>query len=152
MSASASSGSTLATSTTLDIPVLSGRGFTDRDRAGAPRVVVVNEALAGRLAERFGMADPVGQIGRLTAPAYENRGQLGRQENVEIVGVIRNERVKGLQTRRARGRLCAVGPGAAARDQAHRADAGRRRGRDAGHPRGRAARSIRISRWATCAR
>ena len=83
---------------TLDIPVLSGRGFTDRDRAGAPRVVVVNEALAGRLAERFKMPNPVGQIGRLTAPAYENRGQLGRQENVEIVGVIRNERVNGLQT------------------------------------------------------
>ncbi len=83
---------------TLDIPVLSGRGFSDRDRAGAPRVVVVNEAFAGRLAERFGMTNPVGQIGRLTAPAYENRGQLGRQENVEIVGVIRNERVNGLQT------------------------------------------------------
>ena len=78
--------------------MLSGRGFTDRDRAGAPRVVVVNEALAGRLAERFKMTNPVGQIGRLTAPAYENRGQLGRQEDVEIVGVIRNERVSGLQT------------------------------------------------------
>ena len=83
---------------TLEIPVLSGRGFTDLDRAGAPRVVVVNEALAGRLAERFGWTKPVGQVGRLTAPAYENRGQLGRQENVEIVGVIRNERVSDLQT------------------------------------------------------
>ena len=82
---------------TLDIPVLSGRGFSDRDRAGAPRVVMVNEALAGRLAERFGMRDPVGQIARLNAPAYESRGQLGKPETVEIVGVIRNERVQDLQ-------------------------------------------------------
>ena len=31
---------------TLDIPVLAGRGFTRHDRAGTPRVIVVNEALA----------------------------------------------------------------------------------------------------------
>ena len=60
---------------TLDIPVVKGRGIRDRDRAGAPRVVVINETLAGRLAERFGMRDPVGKIARLVAPAYENRGQ-----------------------------------------------------------------------------
>jgi putative ABC transport system permease protein len=82
---------------TLDIPVLAGRGFTDRDRAAAPRVVVVNEAMAARLAERLGVSDPVGQIARLNWPAYENRGQLGKSETVEIVGVIRNERVGGLQ-------------------------------------------------------
>ena len=46
---------------TLDIPVVKGRGISDRDRAGAPRVVVINETLAGRLAERFGMTDPVGK-------------------------------------------------------------------------------------------
>ena len=42
----------------LDIPVLVGRGFTARDRAGAPRVAIVNQALAARLAERFRIADP----------------------------------------------------------------------------------------------
>ena len=83
---------------TLDIPIVKGRGISDRDRAGAPRVVVINETLAGRLAERFGVTDPVGKIARLTAPAYENRGQLGKQENVEIIGVIKNERVNDLQT------------------------------------------------------
>ena len=41
---------------------------------------------------------PSGQIARLNAPAYESRGQLGKPENVEIVGVIRNERVQDLQT------------------------------------------------------
>ncbi len=77
---------------------MKGRGISDRDRAGAPRVVVINEALAGRLAERFGMSDPVGKVARLVAPAYENRGSSARRTNVEIIGVIRNERVNDLQT------------------------------------------------------
>jgi predicted permease len=85
----------------LDIPVLAGRGFTARDRAGTPRVAVVNEALAKRLAERFGVSDPkqtVGRIVRLTDPPYENRGQTGQQGDVEIIGLIRNERVGDLET------------------------------------------------------
>jgi putative ABC transport system permease protein len=85
---------------TLDIPVLVGRGFTAHDRAGAPRVAVVNEALARRVAERFGIADPaqtVGRIVRLTAPMYENRGQSGKAEDIEIIGIIRNERVRELE-------------------------------------------------------
>jgi len=86
---------------TLDIPILAGRGFTASDRAGAPRVAVVNEALARRLAERFGVADPaqtVGRVVRLNTPMYENRGQSGKAEDVEIVGMIRNERVNDLET------------------------------------------------------
>jgi putative ABC transport system permease protein len=31
---------------TLQIPIVAGRGFTEQDKAGAPRVVLVNEALA----------------------------------------------------------------------------------------------------------
>ena len=86
---------------TLDIPVLKGRGFTAGDRAGAPRVAIANEALAGRLAERFKIADPAGTVGRvvrLTAPKYENRGQAGDAEDIEIVGIIRNERIRDLET------------------------------------------------------
>jgi predicted permease len=33
---------------TLEIPVLQGRGFTDRDREGAPRVAIVNQAFVRR--------------------------------------------------------------------------------------------------------
>ncbi len=124
---------------TLDIPVVKGRGISDRDRTGAPRVVVINETLAGRLAERFGMRDPVGKIARLVAPAYENRGQLGTQSR-------RRDHRRDPQRARERfadggtGRgLRAAGPGAAARDQADRPDGGRRRRGDARHPRGRAA-------------
>jgi predicted permease len=86
---------------TLDIPLLAGRGFTTRDRAGTPRVAVVNEALARHLAEKLGIADPahtVGRIVRLVSPMYENRGQVGKQEDVEIIGMIRNERVGDLDT------------------------------------------------------
>jgi putative ABC transport system permease protein len=84
---------------TLDIPVIAGRGFTRHDRAGAPRVVVVNESLARRLAERLKLEDEktvVGHVTRLATPNYENRGQTGNVEDVEIVGVIRNERVTDL--------------------------------------------------------
>jgi putative ABC transport system permease protein len=85
---------------TLDIPLLAGRGFESGDRAGAPRVGVVNEALARSLAERFGVANPrqiVGRIVRLSTPMYENRGQAGKQEDLQIIGIIRNERVGDLE-------------------------------------------------------
>jgi predicted permease len=84
---------------TLDIPVLAGRSFTARDRAGAPRVAIVNEALAQRLAERLNVTDPaqtVGRIVQLSSPMYENRGQAGKPEDVEVIGLIRNERVAEL--------------------------------------------------------
>jgi predicted permease len=84
---------------TLDIPVLAGRGFTDQDRVGAPRVAVVNESLAGQLAARFKLADPaqvVGRVIRSRAPMYENRGQSGTRSDYEIIGMIRNERVREL--------------------------------------------------------
>jgi putative ABC transport system permease protein len=86
---------------TLEIPLVAGRGFTSRDRAGAPRVVVVNESLARQLAERFRVADPkavVGRIAGLNTPQYENRGQVGKAEDVQIVGIIRNERVTDLES------------------------------------------------------
>jgi putative ABC transport system permease protein len=42
----------------LGIPIRSGRAFTNADTAAAPRVIIVNEALARRY---FGNTDPVGQ-------------------------------------------------------------------------------------------
>ena len=87
--------------TTLDIPILAGRAFTRGDRLGAPRVGIVNESLARKLAERFQVADSkavVGRVARLVNPNYENRGQSGTVSDIEIVGVIRNERVTDLES------------------------------------------------------
>jgi putative ABC transport system permease protein len=70
----------------LDIPVLAGRGIGPADRAGAPHVAVINEALASRLKERFSLADPIGRTVQLTAPE-------GRLLDVQVVGIVRGERV-----------------------------------------------------------
>jgi putative ABC transport system permease protein len=69
---------------TLRVPVKRGRGFTDRDDASAPPVVIVNEAFAHRY---FPNQDPVGK--RLLL----NRPRLGKNDfedtiRPEIVGVI----------------------------------------------------------------
>ncbi|HWC00387.1 MAG TPA: ABC transporter permease, partial [Bryobacteraceae bacterium] len=74
----------------LGIPVLAGRGITDRDVEGAPRVMVINQALAARLAEVAGFQNPVGKVVRVSCPGYiEQRVFL---PEVEIAGVIRSER------------------------------------------------------------
>lgn len=74
---------------TLDIPVLSGRGITNSDREGAPRVVVINQALVAGLADA-GMKDPVGKTVRLSSTDYTGHEPL--MLNVQIIGVIRSER------------------------------------------------------------
>ena len=47
---------------TMDIPVLRGRSFQQRDAAGAPRVVIVNQAMASRY---WPGQDPIGKRIRL---------------------------------------------------------------------------------------
>ncbi len=75
---------------TMGIPVVAGRGFTPDDAVGTPFVTVINEALAARLNDRFGVADPIGQAVDLPALGF------GRDRRVPmtVVGVIRNERVQ----------------------------------------------------------
>jgi putative ABC transport system permease protein len=75
---------------TFDIPVESGRGIEDRDRAGRPRVVVINQEVARQLSDQFGMASPVGRTVLMDLPGY---GPIPESVvNVQIVGVIRSER------------------------------------------------------------
>jgi predicted permease len=79
---------------TFDIPVESGRGIEDRDRAGRPRVVVINQEVARQLSDQFGMANPVGRTVLMELPGY---GPIPESVlNVQIVGVIRSERTGGL--------------------------------------------------------
>jgi putative ABC transport system permease protein len=65
---------------TLGTPLLSGREFTAQDKAGAPLVVIVNEAMARRY-----------WPGREAVGKRIRRGQFA-----EVVGVVRNSREKGL--------------------------------------------------------
>jgi len=80
---------------TLGIPVVSGRGFGERDRKGAPRVIVVNQALATMLSEVLGGGASVGRIVHISVGDYVRTG--AELADVEVVGVIRNERVASLQ-------------------------------------------------------
>ena len=76
---------------TLGIAVLNGRGLTARDVDGAPRVMVINEALAARLASVGGVKNAVGMTVRASCPGYVE--QKFFMPEVQIAGVIRNEHV-----------------------------------------------------------
>lgn len=69
---------------TLGIPLLRGRGFTDRDNASAPPVVIVNEALARSV---WPDADPIGQ--RLLISA-------GGERLREVIAVARDGKYRNL--------------------------------------------------------
>jgi putative ABC transport system permease protein len=73
----------------MGIPLRSGRGFTDRDREGAPLVVLVNERLAAQV---FGDA-PIGE--RVTFEFIPGRPLL------EIVGVVGDEQFEALDRGRS---------------------------------------------------
>jgi predicted permease len=69
--------------TTMQMPILLGRGIDDRDRPGSPPVAVVNEAY---VKTNFGDRNPLGRH-----IVVYRRPPLGNSD-VEIVGVARNAR------------------------------------------------------------
>jgi predicted permease len=74
--------------TTMQIPILAGRDFEERDQPGSPDVAVINEVFAKI---SFGDRNPLGQ--HLTM----RKGEDGRiVRDMEIVGVSRNARYGGL--------------------------------------------------------
>jgi predicted permease len=70
---------------TMEIPLLSGRGFTARDTQDAPRVAVINEAAARKF---FPNESP---IGRRIGSTVESSGRD------EIVGILRDAKYNGLR-------------------------------------------------------
>jgi predicted permease len=71
----------------LGIPLLAGREFTDADRAGAPRVAIVNETFA----RKFNLGrNPVGRrMSENSAP--------GATLDVEIVGLVRDAKYNSVR-------------------------------------------------------
>jgi predicted permease len=77
--------------TNRNVPVVQGRDFDDRDRDGAPCVVIVNEAFARRY---FPAIDaPLGKH-----LAKFEQGVTPSKQMCEIVGVIRDNQWQSLQT------------------------------------------------------
>jgi putative ABC transport system permease protein len=76
----------------LGIRLVAGRALRDTDRAGAPPVAIINEALARR---EFSAEDPVGQ--RILVPEIvPGKTGLGEPIAWEIVGVVAGEKINGL--------------------------------------------------------
>jgi len=74
---------------TLGVPLLRGRAFTDADKDGAPGVTIINETLARQY---FGDENPIGQ--RMKVGGSERDNQW-----MEIVGVVGNVRYTGLDAK-----------------------------------------------------
>lgn len=77
---------------TFGVPLVRGRGFRDADRAAAPKVVVVSEAVARRL---FPGVDPVGRRLRLLPTPGGPPDDSGDWRTV--VGVVRDTRFRALR-------------------------------------------------------
>jgi predicted permease len=72
---------------TLGTGILLGREFTDADRVGAPKVAVINKAMARYF---FGNANPIGR--RFSIPEW-----VGDTSEIEIVGVVENVKLHDLR-------------------------------------------------------
>lgn len=73
--------------TTLQIPVVSGRDFTNSDQAGAPKVAILNEMMARNY---FGDSNPIGR--HVSVPAWN-----GDSSWRTIVGVMKDVKYRNLR-------------------------------------------------------
>jgi predicted permease len=69
----------------MEIPILAGRGFTDRDHGEAPKVAVINEAAARKY---FQGENPIGK-------RFGSRPETSAE--LEIVGVLRDAKYNSLR-------------------------------------------------------
>jgi putative ABC transport system permease protein len=83
----------------LGIRLLKGRTLTEHDAKGAPPVMVINERLAKR---DFPNESPIGQR-ILIQEIIPGKTQLGSEIAWEVVGVIADEKVGGLNDERSAG-------------------------------------------------
>ncbi|MBI4907657.1 MAG: ABC transporter permease [Acidobacteria bacterium] len=78
----------------LGLPLKAGRYFDDRDTAGSPPVVVVNESFVRRY---YPKGDAIGKH-ILVEKILPNRRGLGPQTAWEIVGVVVDEKGRGVES------------------------------------------------------
>ncbi len=84
---------------TLRINVIKGRALSAQDKAGAPPAMVVNETLAKR---EFPGEDPIGQR-ILVQQIVPGKTELGAEIPWQIVGVIADEKINGLDDDKSAG-------------------------------------------------
>jgi predicted permease len=75
---------------TLGIPLLAGRDFTDSDRLGGPKVAIVNDTFARYF---FGDKDPLGR--------RFSRGR-SKEKDIQIVGVVKSGKAASLREEQLR--------------------------------------------------
>jgi predicted permease len=78
----------------IDIPVIRGRAFNDRDEASSPPVMIVNEALAKQYWPEEG-ADPL-QDRILMGGGSANMKELTEEPIRQIIGIVGNVRANGI--------------------------------------------------------
>jgi len=71
----------------MQVPLLSGREFTDSDVVGAPQVAIINEAFA----RKFGL-DPREAVGKFMA-----RGSGEDELDIEIVGIVQDAKYSAVK-------------------------------------------------------
>jgi predicted permease len=70
---------------TMEIPLVAGRGFTDRDNQTAPKVVIINETAARKY---FANENPI---------ALRFGTSVEKSSDLEIVGVLRDTKYEGVR-------------------------------------------------------
>jgi putative ABC transport system permease protein len=73
---------------TLGIRLVRGRTFTDRDREGQPKVVIINETAARLL---FKGEDPIGR--RMTL----GQGDFDKDKGAEVIGIVNDVRYRSVE-------------------------------------------------------
>jgi predicted permease len=68
----------------MRMPILAGRGLSDRDTASSPKVAVINETMA-----RLYFDEPL-PLGRTFSLKDDEQGNSGQWRDIQVVGVARN--------------------------------------------------------------
>ena len=69
---------------TMQMPLLAGRDFSDRDNLAAPKAIIISESTAR---DFFGSANPIGKTINMDAPHLQHGN---RQDRYDVIGVVKD--------------------------------------------------------------